>query len=228
MENNAPILPLIKEKLGIIILMGVLISALSFLFLVMNQKNFKATTDFLIVQNQSVGQDYYTLSKSAEFLGNVLGESIYSQLFIDEVLKTGKVDSEILPFDAKNRLKEWGKIVVVKKNLQLGTIKITVFANNSNEAINTSEAISEVLTKKNYLFRGHGQDIDVRIISGPILEKNPTFPDIFSGILGGFLVGAIATFGWLYYKEASFYQRSKRSFEKEYRESLKYLDESQS
>ena len=59
---------LMKKNIGFIALGGILLGSLSFLFLVINEKNFKVQTDFLIVQNQNEGQDYYTLSKSAEYL----------------------------------------------------------------------------------------------------------------------------------------------------------------
>ena len=191
---------LMKKNIGFIALGGILLGSLSFLFLVINEKNFKVQTDFLIVQNQNEGQDYYTLSKSAEYLGNVLGESVYSELFVDEIVKTGKVDSEFLPFDKKERMKEWSKMVNVNRNPQLGMITVSVLNNNQKTASDISDGIAEVLTKKNYLFRGNGQDIEVRILTGPIVEKNPSFLNLFLVIVGGFLIGAILSIAWLYYK----------------------------
>ena len=100
MQGNQ-FLALVKRKVGIIVLLGILVAALSFLFLVVSQKNFKVSTDFLVVQNQTSGQDYYSLSKSAEYIGSILSESIHSEAFINEVVKTGKVDNEFLPFDKR-------------------------------------------------------------------------------------------------------------------------------
>jgi len=190
----------IKSNVGIIFLSGILLGSLSFLFLMVNEKNFKVQTDFLVVQNQNEGQDYYTLSKSAEYLGNVLGESVYSELFIDEIIQTGKMNNDFLPSDKKERMKEWSKIVRVKRNPQLGMISVTILDNNQKIASNLSDGIAEVLTKKNYLFRGNGQDIEVRILTGPIVEKNPSFANLFLVIVSGFLIGMILNIVWLYYK----------------------------
>ena len=121
------ILPLIRLKLAGIIMFGLLVAAFSFLALVVKEKNFKVNTAYLIVQNQGLNEDYYTLSKSAEYVGKVLGEGIYSELFIDEVLKTGKVNPEFLPFDKKEKMKEWGKNVEVRRNPDLGIMSIEVF-----------------------------------------------------------------------------------------------------
>jgi len=232
------ILALIRQKIGTLIMWGILIAALSFLFLVVTQKNFKVNSDFLVVQDQTSGQDYYSLSKSAEYLGKVLSEAVYSDLFIEEVIKTEKVNSEILPFDKKKRLKEWSKIVKVERNLEFGIIGISVFGNDSGETIHIAEGINEVLTKKNYLFRGYGQDIDIRILSGPITEKNPSFSNIILAMIGGFLIGFLASLAWLFYQEKRnenkfiLYSGNGESgsatvdFQKpdEYEESLEYLN----
>mgnify|MGYP000999231772 CR=1 FL=1 len=200
MYQNNQFLSVIKQNIGIITLAGILVGSLSFFFLVLNEKGFKVQNDFLIVQNQNEGQDYYTLSKSAEYLGNVLGESVYSELFIDEVVNTGKVSNSFLSLNKKERMKEWSKMVKVTRNPQLGMIGIAVLNDNQKTASNVSDGIGEVLTKKNYLFRGNGQDIEVRILTGPIVEKNPSFTNLFLVIVGGFLMGAILSIFWLYYR----------------------------
>lgn len=232
-------MPFLKQKKGTIILSGVLVAALSFLFLVVSQKNFKVGTDFLVVQNQSGAQDFYSLSKSAEYIGKILSEAVYSELFIDEMVKTEKVSSEFLPFDKKDRMDEWKKIVKVNNNPQLGILEVETFGNNQKETLAISEAISQVLTTKNNLFRGEGQNIDVRILSGPILEKNPSFSDITLIMIGGFLAGILVSIFWIIYipkkntdkfvlytgKEKSVFGSFSHIPEpNEYAESLKYLD----
>lgn len=199
MQSNQ-ILPLIREKIGVVILAGILIGALSFLFLVISQKNFKVSTDFLVVQDQDGAQDYYSLSKSADYISKIFSEAIYSDLFIDEVIKTEKVSGEFLPFDKKARLEQWNKIVKVTRNPEVSMLSVTVYGNNREDAVKINEAISQVLTTKSYLFRGSGQNIDVRILSGPIVEKNPSFSEIVLVIIGGFIMGVLISLLWLYYR----------------------------
>lgn len=202
MNEHGNIVALVKQKAGTIVLGGVLLGALTFAFLVVTEKNFRTRTDFLVVQDQKTGpQDFFSLSKSIEYTGKVMGEAVYSQLFIDEVVKTGKVNDEFLPFDAKARMKAWSKIVQVNRDPQLGIISVTVFSNNRTEAINLSEGVSEVLSKKNYLFRGSGLDIDFRIISGPITEGNPSLERIALAVGGGFVLGALLTLMFVYYRK---------------------------
>jgi capsular polysaccharide biosynthesis protein len=192
MESNN-FLPYLKGKIGLIFLVGFLLAALSFLFLVVSQKSFRAETDFLVVQNQSQSgsQDYYSLSKSAEYLGKILGEAVYSELFVDEVIKSDKVGRNFLPSDKKSKLDEWSKMVKVNRNEQLGIVSVEVLADSQKDAQTISEGIADVFTNKNYLFRGEGQNIEIRVLSGPVVEKNPSLKNIIFSIAGGMAVGII-------------------------------------
>lgn len=233
------IFPLLKQKTGTLILGGILVAALSFFFLVVSQKNFKVGTDFLVVQDKDGAQDYYSLFKSSEYIGRVLGEAIYSDLFVNEMIKTGKINEEFLPFDKKSRLREWNKIISVKRNPEVSMLSVTVYGNNREDTLKISEGITEVLTTKSYLFRGSGQNIDVRVLSGPIVEKNPDLPDIILVMIGGFIVGALISIVWLFYRLQNNISKfvlytgknkgesgSITTFPEpdEYEESLRYLD----
>jgi capsular polysaccharide biosynthesis protein len=217
MEEIKKIGRILGKKAGIIILGGVLVGALSFAFLVVSQKNFKVTTQFLIVQDQKTGpQDFFSLSKSVDYNGKVMSEAVYSELFIDEVVKTEKVNSEFLPFNKKDRLKEWSKMVSVSRDPQLGLITITIFNNKQSEALNISDGVIQVLSQKSYLFRGSGQDIDFRVISGPISEENPSLTQILVTVLGGLALGMIITLVWNYYKD--------ENTDDGYKESLDFIE----
>jgi capsular polysaccharide biosynthesis protein len=200
MQNNQ-ILALISRKIGGIILFGVFIGALSFFLLVVKEKNFKVGTDYLIVQNQTSSQDFYTLSKSAEYIGKILNEGIYSEIFIGEVAKTGKVNPEFLPYDKKEKLKQWSNTVQVGLNPDLGIISVQVFDNNQTTALAISQAIAEVLTAKSQLFYGEGQNINVKVLSGPVLEKNPSITNIAAVSIGGFALGVMLSALWIISKE---------------------------
>lgn len=179
---------------------GLLVGAVSFSVLILKEENFKVGTEYLIVQNNTNSQDFYTLSKSAEYVGRILNEGVYSELFINEVVKTGKVNSEFLPFDKKDRLEEWGKSIQISRNPDLGIMSIEVLNDNQKQAVAISEAISEVLTMKNHLFRGNMQDIDVRVLSGPVSEKNPSVGNLVSASVGGFVLGVLLAMLWIVYK----------------------------
>jgi len=202
--NTQNWLKLGKESLKALVLSGMLVSALSFVALVITQKNFRATSDLLVVQNQNGFTDYYALSRSAEFLTNVLVEATYSEKFISEVENTKLVSSTFLAGDKIERLKEWENIVKITRNPSLGMIHIEVFTNDQKQGVEISNAIVSVLTNKNFLFLGKGQDLDMRVLNGPIWEKNPSITSIALAVIGGFLVGVLLAIVWVYYKNAGY------------------------
>ena len=190
----------LRGKWGLIFLSGLLCAAVAFLVLVFSSKNFKAETDFLVVQNQSAGsnQDFYSLFKSTEYLGKVLSESIYSERFIEAVGATGKVDINTLPTDKKDRLETWGKMVTVQQNVEAGIIKVQVMDNDQRMVLKTSQAIQDVLTQQNMLFRGGDEkSVEIRVLSGPIVERNPSVKKIALVALAGFFLGTFLLMGRL-------------------------------
>lgn len=198
--NGELMLKSAKKELGMIILIGLLAGALSFVALVATQKNFRASSDLLAVQNQNGFSDYYALSKSADYLAGVLIESIYSEKFLEEVNATGIVSTSFLPTDKLERLEEWNRIVKVSKNSNTGMLNIEVFGDTQNQVLEISNAILTVLTTKSYLFLGKGQDIDIRVLSGPLYEKNPSLLNIALASGGGFVVGVLLMLVWIFYK----------------------------
>ncbi|HBO16521.1 MAG: hypothetical protein UR69_C0003G0134 [Candidatus Moranbacteria bacterium GW2011_GWE2_35_2-] len=208
-----------KQKIGTFLLAGFLLAALSFLFLVVSQKSFKASTDYLVVPTGGEdSKDFYSVFKSAEYVNRVLGEVVYSELFIDQVVKTGEVNGEFLPFDRKERLEEWSNRVKVGGKFQYGIVSFEVFANSQKEAVQISNAIAKVMEAGGSVLDGKA-DLHVQILTGPIWEKNPSVKEIVAVVIGGFLVGVILSAMWAYYFATMGLPRE----EKEYLESLNEL-----
>lgn len=222
------ILYLAKNRKGVLILGALFLAAISFFFLVVTQKSFKASSDVLITQNQTGYADYYTLSKSADYLSSVITESIYSEKFLDEVIATKMMNPDFLPQDKVKRLKVWNDTVKTSKNTGIGIVRLEIFAASQKQAVDISNAVLSVITNKSSLFLGQGQNVEVKILSGPIWEKNPSLGNLILATVGGFVVGFLLTFIWLYYKEESaaarMYSNKFSSAKDEYAESLRYLD----
>lgn len=200
MRDLGQVMGVDKGKISVVVASGLLLGALSFVFFIVTQKHFKASSDILIVQNQSGFSDYYALSKSAEYLTNVLIESVYSEKFLDEVKSSNMVRSQFLPEDKLERLREWEKMVRITRRPNLGIVRVEVLGDNQRQVTDISNAVLQVMTTKYNLFLGKGQDIEVRPLSGPIWQKNPSGLEIFLASAGGFAVGALAAMMVLYYR----------------------------
>ncbi|KKR22089.1 MAG: hypothetical protein UT50_C0001G0001 [Candidatus Moranbacteria bacterium GW2011_GWA2_39_41] len=198
--NGELMLKLAKKHLGTIIVIGLLVGVLSSFGLIVTQKKFRANSDVLVVQNQQGFSDYYALSKSAEYLTGVLVESIYSEKFLEELEATKIVSVSFLPQNKLDRLKEWSKIVRISKNSNVGILNIEVFGDNQKQVLEISNAVLAVLTTRNSLFLGQGQNVEIRILSGPIFEKNPSLTNIFLAGFGGLIIGILLSLLWIFYE----------------------------
>lgn len=194
-------LELAKKSLIPVLLAGVFLGVLSFFLLVITQKNSRATTDLLVVQNNGNVSDYYTMSKSVDYLNGVLIESVYSEKFLAEMKNTDSASVDFLPIDKADRLKVWQKTVNIKKKASAGIIAVEVFGDSSKQTTKISNALIDVLTNKYSLFLGQGQNIEIKVLSGPIAEKNPTISQIILVSIGGFIVGVLLNCLWIFYRE---------------------------
>lgn len=194
-------LALLSEKKGSIFLFGFFVAAAVFFVETAISPRYAVRTDFMVVQVAG-SQDFYTLFKSSEYLGKVLSESMYSERFINAVIETGKVSAQgFLPTDKRERLTKWREMVSVEKNLELGMLSVTVKSDTEREAAKTMEALSDVLINRNTEFRGGDEKaVEVRVLSGPITDRNPTPRELLILSLIGFLAGAFVRATWIVLK----------------------------
>lgn len=183
-------LRLVSEKKGSLILAGIFVAALSFFAVTLVSPRFKVTTDFMVAQVNTTSQDFYTLFKSSEYLGKILAESMQSERFINAVIESGKVSKEFLPTDKRERLEAWREMVTVRSMADLGMLSVVVKADTDREASKVMQGITEVLVTRNAEFRGGDEKaIEMRILSGPITERNPNPKELVLIVVTGFLAG---------------------------------------
>lgn len=194
-----------EHKVGIL-LGGLFVMALVFIFLLMTESRYRAETDVLIAQADSNATDFYTLSRSNEYLNNVLSDAMYSELFINEVENIQSLDG-ILPQDRSKRLDVWKETVAVDKNFQGNMLHITVYHDSAQQALEISESIARTLSEKNYLFRSGSKDgVFVKVVSGPFVENNPPVEQLITTSLLGFIIGSVVTFLFFFIRS---YQQMK-------------------
>lgn len=199
------LIDIIRRQTGLLFLVGIACAAAGFFILLFASARYEVRTDFLVSQEESNTKDYYTLARSSEYIGKILGEVVYSERFIDTVVETGKVNAEFLPFDKKDRLEMWRDTVTIQKEADLGIIHLTVASDASREAQKISQAIAQVLVEKNGLFLGTAdKNIPVSILSGPIAERNPSFQEIAAVVIAGFVFGILLTVLGLFLRQEVF------------------------
>ena len=193
---------LIKNKWPTIILMGIFVASIFFWSAMLFSGSFESKSDILVVQNQEGFVDYYALSKSAEYLSKVLTESIYSESFLEEMKKTKVINIDsVLPMEKSDRLKKWKKMVKIKRKTDTGILSIEVLGDDSNQVKKISQGLLTVVTEKGHLFLGRGQNLGIKVLSGPIIEKRLGAEEVSLICLGGLLMGLFFSSMFFYYWE---------------------------
>jgi capsular polysaccharide biosynthesis protein len=191
----------IRKSFSAILFAGLVGGALTFFALIVIPDAYKVRTDFLIIQKTAASQDFYTLSKSAEYSGNVLKEAILSDLFYQEALVTGYFSDTSFVGDERARLKKWQNTVSVSQRTTAGILEVAILNDNRSEAVGIARAISEVLIGKNDMFRsGTAEDLSIKRISGPIVESNPSVTQLILGVFGGIIFGGALFVLWIWYR----------------------------
>lgn len=185
-----------KESIPQGLVLGTLLVVFGIAAAFVFQERFKASADFMISSTQE-GQDYYTATRSAEYMSRVLGEILYSESFITAIVDTGRVDSNFLPRDKKTRLDDWSKMLQVKTNSELGFIQVSISGKSEREVSKISQAVIAVLGEKgSELFGSGGEKVSVRLLSGPIIENNPSPFELGIIALVGLILGFFLNFTW--------------------------------
>ena len=199
--NLKQIIKLIYQKKWLIFWLTVLGAVLAFDLAVMQTPQYKASFEILVIQKQVVGQDIYSISKSAQYICQVLKEGIYSDSFFEKVLSPNQVAAADFPIQVKERRQEWQKSVKVKIIRDLGVIKIDVFHSEKEKAKQISRATADVLEKNHQFYHGAGQNVEIKVLNEPLVSQKPiTFHLWFSSILGA-LLGFLVSLAWILRKK---------------------------
>ncbi len=189
---NHTIAPFLRRHIGPSALAGALFATVGFLLVLFVGPDYSVRTDYLISQEGAETKDYYTLTRSAEYMSKVLTEVVGSERFIAAVIDTGETESGFLPQDKREKLSAWKRMVRVDKRLDLGIVSVTVSSDDLQAAQRVALGVSEVFTEKNGMFLGTGErNVPVSVLSGPIAERNPGAVRMLLAILGGFVGGLL-------------------------------------
>jgi hypothetical protein len=198
----------LRKHVGTAILSGLAFAAIGFVALTVFDRGSVAKADFLLVQPNASNQDFYTSFKSAEYLSKVLGEAVRSERFMQAAIDSGKMDESVLPSAANksDRLTAWRRLVSVSRDESLGMISFEVKGKTEREAYKTMQAVTQVFTEQNAMFRGGDEkSVEVRLLSGPIVKPTPEIGKLVFILSASFVCGA--AFGLL----IGFYGNRKKS-----------------
>ena len=214
--NYKEMINIIKQRKWLVFWLTIFSAVLAFDLFVIQPPKYKANSSVLVVQEQVAGQDIYSISKSAQYICQVLKEGIYSDSFFDKVINSSyQVETGDFPKELKKRRKDWQKNVEVKIIRDLGLIEIDVYSSNKEKTENLSIAITEILKDNHDFYHGSGNNVKLKTLNSTLVTEKPVSINLWLGTFFGGLLGFISSLLWIFrkktIKEGSFLDRNNFS-----------------
>lgn len=189
---------LIKRKKATIFSLTFLLVILVVIISLVGGLKYSAKAKVLVIQD--VGKtDAFTVSRSNEYLGNLLSQIVYSGSFFNLVLNNNqyKIDQNYFNIAYNERLKLWQKTVSTRTISDTGIIEINVFHSNPDQARLIALAINDVLMTKNSNYHGSA-DVKVSILDQPLVSNYPDKPNLIFNSLFALLIGLLLSLIFIY------------------------------
>jgi len=184
---------LIKKKFDVVLTITVLAVVITLIVSFIEPRMYKSESKILIVQT-STSLDAYQAAKSAQSIGEVLTEVLYTSSFRDQVFSSGfNIDKSYFGSKPKDIIKRWRKTISADVTSDTGIMNVRVFHKNPNQAYQIAQGIANIFITKGYLYHGRGEAVYIKMVDAPITSDKPFQPrPLRNGIISlilGFIVG---------------------------------------
>ena len=213
---------LVKRKTGTIFSLTFLLIVLVMIFSLLGGLKYSAQSKLLVVQDTG-SADAYVVSRSNEYLGNLLSQVVYSGSFLNLVMSNSqyKVSQEYFSGTYNERLKLWRKSISTKTLADTGIIEVSIYHPNPDQARLISLAVNDVLINNNAIYHG-GDGVKVSILDQPLVSNYPDQPNLVLNFVFAFVLGLFLSFIFIYLYPEKIYSvrlwpksnREKRLMEK--------------
>lgn len=185
MEFNE-FLQLLRRKKQTIITLVLIGTMLVTLVSLINPLKYGVTSRLLVTQDSS-NSDAYSLSRSNEYLGNLLSQVVYSGSFYDKVLESRyDVNKSYFGGDYGKQMKKWKNTINTRTRQDAGIIEVNIYHTDILEAKKIALAVNHILINENQDYHG-GRNIKINVIDQPLASNYPVKPNVLynAGLAAG-------------------------------------------
>ena len=190
---------LIKNKFDVVLTITILAVVVTLIISFIEPRMYKSESKILIVQT-STSLDAYQAAKSAQSIGEVLTEVLYTSSFRNQVFSSGfNIDKSYFGSKPKDIIKRWKKTISANVTSDTGIMNIRVFHKNQNQAHQIAQGISNVFIAKGYSYHGRGEAVYITMIDAPIIADKPFQPRPLRNGIISCILGLILGCGYVYW-----------------------------
>jgi len=196
---------LIKKKKGTILSLTFLLIIIVMATSLLGSLKYSAKSRLLVVQN-AVGADPYSVSRSNEYLGNLFSQVAYSGSFFNLVLNSQyNIDKTYFGGNYSEQIKLWRKTISTKTESDTGIIEVNVYHPNPDQARLISLAVDDVLINQNANYQGGGEGVKVSILDQPLVSDYPNQPNLAYNFAFAVMAGLFLSLIFIYlYPESTY------------------------
>jgi capsular polysaccharide biosynthesis protein len=171
--------------------------AMVFVINIIQPLKYKSEFKLLIIQDNLNNNDPYLISKTTEYLGNVLTRVISSHSFFEKVINSGyAINKNYFGQSLKEQNNIWKNAVKPDTIEDLGILDINVYHKDREQATQIANAIATTLISNHKQYHGNGDNIEIKMIDDPLTSTIPVKPNILVNLLASLLAGML--FGMIY------------------------------
>ena len=193
-ENSNKIWQILAKKWQNILSITLIVCFFASILTITQPLKYKSSMNLLVIQGNTECLDYYSTSKSTQYLSDILTQVIYSSSFFNNVMDSGFRINDNFSQNERKRKKQWEKTIITKVTRDTGIITIDAYSTKRDQAEQIVQAISYVLKTKHSLYHGKGSNVKVKVIDQPITSNWPVKPNILANLaialVAGLIIGA--------------------------------------
>ncbi len=187
-----------QRKTTVFIITAVFLIVVS-VFTFLQPLRYSATSTLLVVQNYGPNTDAYNVSRSNQFLSNLLAQVVYTDSFYEKVMTSGyNIDKNIFSADVNKRKKEWQNMVYTRAIADTGMITIKTYHEDKTVADRINQAIAYTLMIKHSQFHGLGDNVKIKVINESTLSDWPVKPNIILNLILSLIAGLASGLYFIY------------------------------
>ncbi|MDP2737032.1 MAG: hypothetical protein Q8O59_04625 [bacterium] len=169
------------------------------LFTFLQPLRYSATSTLLVVQNYGPNTDAYNVSRSNQFLSNLLAQVVYSDSFYGKVMESGyNINKNLFSADINKRKKEWQNMVYTRAIADTGMITLKTYHQDKATADKINQAIAYTLMTKHSQYHGLGENVKIKVINDSTLSDWPVKPNVALNLILALISGLAASLYFIY------------------------------
>ncbi len=170
---------LIRQKRQTLISIFLIFLVIGLLFVLTQEFKYGTKSKLLVIQEGAGRVDPFSVSRSVEYLSDLLTRVVHSNSFFEDVMNSDfDIDTGYFGPNSIKQMKTWKKTVSAKSLDDSGIININVYHKDNYQASQIALAVNHVLIAKHQSYHGLGSSVKISVIDQPVSSAYPVKPNL--------------------------------------------------